>query len=297
MTPENIVSRFDALRVWQGNGERAPHKPLLALWAIGRALQDDSRDGKGRLAPYEVIEREQGALLREFGRPVTRVNPDLPFWHLRNDGVWEVPEEKRISETKYGHAKVTSLRCEDAHGGLSREIYQAFRENRKLALEIAYSLVDAHFPDSLHDRVLQAAGIKEYFVLEKRIARDPSFAGMVLQAYGYRCAICSFSVHLKGVPVALDAAHIKWHRAKGPNNVENGLALCSLHHRLFDAGAFTLTLENTVEVARSACGQGAESSLRRFESKQINLPERTLLHPDPMYLKWHRREVFGIDCR
>ena len=296
MTPEKIISRFDALRVWKGNGERAPHKPLLALWAIGRALRDETRDGKERLVRYEVVERELGALLREFGRPVTRVNPDLPFWHLRKDGVWEVPEANRIAETKYGHAKVKSLRREDAHGGLPHEIYQAFRENRKLALETAYSLVDSHFPDSLHDRILQAAGIKENFVLERRIARDPAFAGKVLQAYGFRCAICSFSVHLRGVPVALDAAHIKWHRAKGPNDVENGLALCSLHHRLFDAGAFTLTLESKVEVAKSARGQGAESSLRRFESKQINLPERTLLRPNPMYLRWHRREVFGIEC-
>lgn len=34
--------------------------------------------------------------------------------------------------------------------------------------------------------------------------------------------------------------HIKWPQYGGPDGVNNGLALCSLQGRLFDAGAFTL---------------------------------------------------------
>ena len=40
--------------------------------------------------------------------------------------------------------------------------------------------------------------------------------------------------------LGLEAAHIKWFQARGPDVVQNGLALCSLHHKIFDLGAFTV---------------------------------------------------------
>jgi HNH endonuclease len=40
--------------------------------------------------------------------------------------------------------------------------------------------------------------------------------------------------------LGLDAAHIEWFQASGPDVVPNGLALCSLHHKIFDLGAFTV---------------------------------------------------------
>ena len=54
-----------------------------------------------------------------------------------------------------------------------------------------------------------------------------------LTAYEYRCTICGFDVRLGPVPVALDAAHIRWHQAGGPDTESNGLALCVVHHKLF----------------------------------------------------------------
>jgi hypothetical protein len=71
--------------------------------------------------------------------------------------------------------------------------------------------------------------------------RDPSFRERVLKAYEYRCAVCGFDVRLKAVPVALDAAHIRSHQAGGPDVEGNGLALCVLHHKTFDLGAFTVS--------------------------------------------------------
>jgi len=40
--------------------------------------------------------------------------------------------------------------------------------------------------------------------------------------------------------LGLEAAQIKWFQARGPDVVPNGLALCSLHHKIFDLGAFTV---------------------------------------------------------
>ncbi|MGP1680353.1 MAG: HNH endonuclease [Burkholderiales bacterium] len=39
---------------------------------------------------------------------------------------------------------------------------------------------------------------------------------------------------------APSAAQIDWFQARGPDVVQNGLALRSLHHKIFDLGAFTV---------------------------------------------------------
>ncbi len=298
MTPGDLKSLFANLKVWHAHGWRAPNKPLLALWAIGRCLRNEAR-----LAPYDEIAHELTALLRRFGPPRKRVNPDLPFWHLRSDGVWEVPEANRIAETVSGHAKVASLRREGAQGGLPTDVFLALQQDWETTLDIAYSLLDAHFPDTMHDDILRAVGINagdvepaaREFEHVRRRSRDSAFSKAVLSAYGERCAVCAFSVRLHGAPVALDAAHIKWHRAGGRNRdkVSNGLSLCALHHRLFDAGAFTLSPKYTVITAAAAVGPGSRQSLERFSHRSILLPEKTEDYPDCQSLKWHHREVFG----
>lgn len=47
------------------------------------------------------------------------------------------------------------------------------------------------------------------------------------------------------IKLCLEAAHIKWRDHGGPGRYidqeNNGIALCGLHHKLFDYGAFTLS--------------------------------------------------------
>ena len=310
MAPEELQGLFADLKVWHARGWRAPNKPLLALWAIGRCLRNEPR-----LAPYDEIARELGGLLRRFGPPRKRVKPDLPFWHLRRDGVWEVPEADCITETVSGDAHIAALRREGAQGGLPSDVFFALRQDKAMAFDIAYSLLDAHFPDTLHDDILRAVGIStgyaepapwdsrakerqggaQEFEQVRRRWRDPAFSKAVLDAYGERCAVCAFSVRLHDAPVALDAAHIRWHRAGGRDRdkVRNGLSLCALHHRLFDAGAFTLSPKYTVITAAAAVGPGRDQSLEQYSRCSIVLPERSEDYPDWKSLKWHHHEVFG----
>lgn len=41
----------------------------------------------------------------------------------------------------------------------------------------------------------------------------------------------------------IEAAHIMLHTVKGPDKESNGLALCVLHHKAFDLGAFSIGLD------------------------------------------------------
>ena len=62
-----------------------------------------------------------------------------------------------------------------------------------------------------------------------RAYRDAAFRPAVLQAYSYKCAVCSCDLKL------VDAAHIiPISHPRSTDEVTNGLALCRLHHGAYD---------------------------------------------------------------
>lgn len=296
-TDENEVrGLFDNLHVWGQHGTRAPHKPLLALWSIGRCL-----NGQSRLVPFELVDREVGDLIREFGPPRAHTHADYPFWRMRNDGVWEVASESSVRVTPSGDAFVRDLKKPDVQGGFLEGIYLALRHNTSLAGEVACSLARAHFPLTLQGEVLEATGITPTLIRVPRskvFPRDPRFRRVVLSAYNFECAICGFAVRFgddllgSNASIAVDAAHIKWHQALGPATIQNGIALCALHHRLFDFGAFTLSEHQTVVVAGAARGRGSSEWLWRFDGQALPTALRQDLRPSPDFLNWHMRNVF-----
>ena len=98
--------------------------------------------------------------------------------------------------------------------------------------------------------------------------------------------------------MALEAAHIKWHQAGGPDEEVNGLALCSLHHKLFDRGAFTLSNELEILVSEDAHGTaGFQEWLMRFHGEKLNFPQRQIYYPNEDYTNWHVKEVFQGEYR
>lgn len=85
MEEEQIRHRFRNLNVWKSDGQRAPHKPLLLLYALGRYQQ-----GKPRFMSYAEIESDVKQLIADFGPPRKSFHPEYPFWHLQSDGIWKI---------------------------------------------------------------------------------------------------------------------------------------------------------------------------------------------------------------
>jgi putative restriction endonuclease len=119
----------------------------------------------------------------------------------------------------------------------------------------------------------------------------------VLTAYEFRCAVCGFDVRLGPVSIGLDAAHIRWHQAGGPETEDNGLALCVLHHKTFDLGAFTVA-DGLLLVSDQANGtSGFLESLMTFHGRPIREAQHPDWRPHRRHLEWHGREVFKGDAR
>ena len=82
---DEILRAFDRINVWSRGSERAPHKPLLVLYALGRLSRSEPS-----LIPFREVAPKLTELLKEFGPSRKSYHPEYPFWRLQNDGVWTV---------------------------------------------------------------------------------------------------------------------------------------------------------------------------------------------------------------
>ncbi len=287
MEREEIIHRFQNLNVWKRGHKVAPHKPLLVLYAI-----DKLRRGENQLIPYTEVKEKLSELLIKFGTSKSEPRPHYPFWRLRQDNVWKVTDDHLIKETDSGDAHVTDLKLHGVSGGFHKAIAHHLQNDFSLTLEISESMLD-HFRYSKHKDISQAVGIEDLSHVPKRQRREWNFPKNVRKAYEYKCAVCGFDVKLHHRHVALEAAHIQPLKKGGPDIAENGLALCSLHHELFDRGVFTLSEQLKVLVSKYANGStGFDKWLMRFHGKKINLPQSRMYYPRISFIDWHFREVF-----
>ena len=294
MNREPVLHKFDRLNVWSRGDQRAPHKPLLVLYALGRRTRGDGGD-----ISFRDVDRDLTPLLKEFGPPRRSYHPEFPFWHLKSDGVWEVHAAGPLPARKGGSSpRKGDLLTQTAVAGFTDEVKAALHADPALAGEIASRLLERHFPETLHQDILDSVGLTLDTGATKGRKRDPSSRWRVLTAYEYRCAVCGFDVRLGSVSIALDAAHIRWHQAGGPDHETNGLALCVLHHKTFDLGVFTLRPNGVLLVSEQAHGTaGFDEMLMRHHGRPVRSPQRPEWRPEPDFVAWHGREVFRGDDR
>jgi len=116
----------------------------------------------------------------------------------------------------------------------------------------------------------------------------------VLSAYENQCAVCGCSIEVDKSLIALEAAHIKWHKASGPAVTSNGVSICVMHHELFGAGTFTVhPKELKAIVYEDLSGQGTQVHLGEFHEKPLRfIPMDERHKPNSRFLDWHVKEVF-----
>ena len=127
-------------------------------------------------------------------------------------------------------------------------------------------------------------------VLTRHRLGQGSFRLAVLDAYRQRCAITGTRM----APV-LQAAHIRPYAAGGQHRVDNGLALRSDMHTLYDRGYLGVDADYRLRVSpwlSEHFGNGVELYSREARGDLIRLPDSKDEHPDRDALEWHMDQVF-----
>ncbi len=289
MTHDELIGKVGALNVWKRGDQRAPHKPLLLLLALGRLQQQERR-----LMPYAEVDPALRELLIEFGPPRRSIHPEYPFWRLQNDGLWMLAETEGLRRRRSNTDPTRrTLLDNEVAGGFPEPVYDLLRREPALIERIAYLVLHEHFPASMHQDLLDAVGLSLDTRQTTRRKRDTDFRGRVLRAYAFRCAVCGFDLRIDNRTIGLEAAHVKWHQAGGPDVEANGIALCTMHHKLLDRGAFRITPAYRLLVSERVHGTGGlDEWLLRYHGTPVQQPQRTSYHLEPAFLSWHVREVF-----
>lgn len=294
MTAEELRHRFDNITVWKKGDQRAPHKPLLLLYALGRCYHEGRR-----LLPYLEVDKHIGQLLKAFG-PSRPARPNDPFWHLRNDDIWVISDVDRLERQKNRPKPlVSSLKEVNPGAGFPEPIFQFLRSRSELIGELAQTLLDAHFSSTLHADILGAAGLRITVTNRSdRPSRDPDFRDRILDAYEHQCAVCGYDIRLENQLVGLEAAHVKWHQYRGPDTEDNGLALCVVHHKLFDRGAWRITDDYQLLTSDLVnASTGLDEWLLRYHGTSIARPTQSEYRVNPEFVEWHHSEVFKGTAR
>lgn len=298
MTRGELMARLAGLRQARVGQVRVPHKPLLLLWLFGRFAATGSS-----AASYQQAEEPVSQLINDFGPPVAsppaaRQRAAMPFVHLERDlrdatgnEIGPDAPERRGWLLERG-----------AVGRLHVSVERLLADPGTLAAA-ARLLLDRHFTPVLADLICSAvdldvatldlAGNEKTPRANQPRQRRRGFAEEVLRAYAYQCAMCGYDGALGRHPVGIEAAHVRWHSQRGPDEITNALALCALHHTLFDLGVLGITEERQIRVsslyvARNEAGRAVDA----LAGKPLLIPRPRQPVVDVVYISWHHQQVF-----
>lgn len=262
----------------------APHKPLLLLVAIGAWQRREELD-------WFFVKQRLGELLDRF----TNSNKDKafePFMRLSRDEegtIWIVEGDNLFRPN--GNVNVTELSMQNPQARFHEGFIARFLDSPGTLNSLVQWLLE-DFPESLHQEILEAVGVEVELVISPTTALTRAFRADVMNAYNHQCAVCGFGGRMdSNTAVAVEAAHIRMKSKDGPNAVTNGLALCSLHHKLFDSGAFYIDQEFKIQVSYRFGGNDVDAMFD-YDGCKIRLPRDPDCHPDPRFLAWQEKELF-----
>jgi putative restriction endonuclease len=188
-TREKLLTKVREVSVWKQGGERAPHKPLLILYALGKLLNGDTEIRFKKF--YDPFKQ----LLQEFGPPRKSYHPEFPFWYLRTEEFWDIQPATGWAMKRGGSSPSKSdLMNREAVGRFAPAVQHMLLHDSALPGEVVSVVLNNHFPDSIHEDILAATHLDHLQTAKPK--RDPKFREQVLRVYGYRCAVCAFDLRI-----------------------------------------------------------------------------------------------------
>jgi putative restriction endonuclease len=240
-----------------------------------------------RIEPDPALQGHHYAYVTNY-EPFHRVVPFKQDGRYAERELRALPNARQVGRTLQGR----SIRSLDEHDfaaivrqGLSEVLDPA--NARKLNLdeadpETAYLLRAP--PEEQERRIEQ--------ILVNRKFRDAGFRGQVCAAYDNMCAFTGLKIINGGGRAEVQAAHIVPVADGGPDIVQNGLALSSTVHWLFDRHLISISEDYRPLISHNRVPSEVQSLFHRL-GPQIKLPDDKGLWPRESFLTHHRARFAG----
>jgi putative restriction endonuclease len=199
----------------------------------------------------------------------------------------------------YYEAAIQRADGETNKGAFGRAVRSLPDHEYDLILSVAFApiLSDLHRADMQrapdNKGFSEPAAEFERPIIERVVARpfrDAAFSGSVKAAYHDTCGFTGLKIINGGGRSEVQAAHIRPVASKGPDSLRNGIALCSTVHWMFDRGLISIADNHEMLLAK---GHVPPQISRLLNPDRVLItPDRTDQTPHPLFLRWHRENVF-----
>lgn len=274
---------------------RAVAERLIGDWIIYREPQ---RNGGRRayIAAANVLRVDPDPA--RHGYSYALINDYLPFDRpvpFVRDGAYaeaalrEITDPSRVGAYLQGKS-IRTVSETDFAGIVRAGLCETLAPDNAVRLELDPRHVDPETLDLVRASPEEQARRIEQILVNRKI-RDASFRRQVCDAYEDRCAVTGLQIVNGGGKAEVQAAHIWPVASGGPDVVQNGLALSSTAHWLFDRHLISLTDDYRLLISHNKVPSELQSLFAK-QMDRIHLPKDHKQWPHLAYIARHR-EAFS----
>jgi putative restriction endonuclease len=283
----DYISLVENLRLNRAGEIVSLHKPLLILFCISEIDK-----GSPNIFYFDKIEIQITSLIQKYGLKNTKIiKPEYPFLFLSSDNqLWN------CSVNKFNLKYPDSPSKSDLQGsyGSFTDDFLGFLKVKENRINLVKSILNSYWSEYYYCDILTDLGLLSYFKFfnSKSSYRSQKFVEDVLDFYERKCAICNQSIRLADSLIGIDACHLRPLQHKGSDTINNGIALCKVHHWALDRGAISLNQNYKILVSKKMNGQMADEYFFQYELKDIFIPRNEDNHLDISNIDYHYQYIF-----
>lgn len=270
---------------------RATAQAVLGDWVIYREPQRNNGRrayvAVARVARIEadpILSNHAYAVMEDylpFDRPVPFLGDHGAYWE---DSLRAIGNPRRVGAALQGKA-LRVISDQDFANIVQAGLRETLAPENALRLGLGFEDVEQPIFQHQEAAAFEARRIEQ--VLINRKVRDANFRRQVCEAYDDRCAVTRLRIINGGGRSEVQAAHIWGVGEGGPDVVQNGLALSSTVHWLFDRHLISLTDDYKLLVSHNKVPAEFRSLFEK-QLDRIHLPTDERLWPHQGYIRRHR---------
>lgn len=308
---------FKKLRIDRSHGI-APHKPILLL-SVLQAVQSNLITSQRVYITPELV-----ALFKSNWSVLVNTNHECrisyPFYYLKSDKFWRlIPKSGFENIDKMGSImkSFSNLNAAVDCAVIETDLFELMQDYKSNQI-LQQFLLDEYFKQTkknIGTQIREQQNIFNY--IENKILNEPPedyrqeiknlllqnneeeifirgslFKREIPKIYNNTCCISGMRIDTTINASMVDACHIVPFSVSYDDTVTNGIALCPNLHRAFDRGLITIDENYRVVVSNIFKEDESSYSIKFFEGKKINLPNKKNYYPLKDNFKWHREKIF-----